>query len=247
MTYISEVSDRFNLTAASWISQIEDELGNQFIDEPLTTSSSESRTEYVDEDDEILTTDFDEESSCRLLNSLSCVVVNLKNTVKNHIDNKDNKDDKEFSIESFCDRLRWAKKLSCYMAKKLDLDDIKHSNYKNSSVPRSSYKFCDFGKDCSYNYNHSKYDGCYAQHFVYNHLAADIDALISYIELNKGSKLRFIEILTCMNTICYVTNHMKDEYMGIMVYYSDNAEKMHRERTPIDKKKRKNKNVHVKN
>lgn len=230
-----------NLSSISWVNQIEDELGNLFIEEQLTPSSSDSRTEESEEYnfDNITATNFDEESSDQLLTNLFFIVTELKKNIKKCLDIKNKNNEEKFLIDDFIEKLEYSKKISEYLSYKLKLPKIEHNSLdKKETIPRSSYKFCDFGKDCSYNYNHNRFSGCFAQHFVYNHLVADINALLKYLYNNK-QKIKFVEISTCMNTICYVVNHMKDEYMGIKIYYPNKVNEKHNERTPVDKKRKK--------
>lgn len=88
-------------------------------------------------------------------------------------------------------------------------DTIKLQNNKHtaSGIVRNSYKFCEYGYSCKYNYSFR--DKCYSQHYVYDFVVQDIYYLLQYI--NHPIELDFGEIKTTINTIAYVINHMFDE------------------------------------
>lgn len=222
-----------NLLNVSWVSQIEEELGDSFIDEPLTSGNTTPCNGLSEELESlniknIVSLGFNDVSDEFLLCNMTLIAYSIKKQLKQHIDSRYKE---EFSILELIEKLEWAYDLTKYFSNKLKLPKINHNYNKNSSIPRSSYKFCDFGKDCEYNYNHKKYSGCYAQHFVYNFISADLFALIDYIKSFKDyTKIKYNEVLTCINTIYYVINHMKDEYLGILSYYPNNSEEMHKER-----------------
>ena len=118
---------------------------------------------------------------------------------------------------------------------------------KESTISRASYKFCEFGHNCRFNY--SIKEKCYAQHFVFSHISQDISSVIDFIiEDYETVKLRQItnnndlnEIKTSINTITYVINHMYDELLqlkNINHQYYENYEKRVYNFCTIDGKKR---------
>ena len=94
------------------------------------------------------------------------------------------------------------------------------SDHKNElkddylSIGRNSYKFCDFGHSCSFNYSLEDRRDCYSQHFVYPLILSDIQNLIDHILMDDGSynsNVQTKEVITSINTITYVINHMYNE------------------------------------
>lgn len=82
---------------------------------------------------------------------------------------------------------------------------VKHKILNNTSIPRSSYKFCINTNKCI-NYYH-KNTMCNSQHFVYNKVFADIDSLKYFISNNIEST----DIIISINTLLYVIDHMVKE------------------------------------
>jgi hypothetical protein len=107
-----------------------------------------------------------------------------------------------------------------------------------SNISRNSYKFCEFGHACKFNYE--KNQVCYAQHYVYDLVYLDILDILWYISDTyakahtnthantcgtthttthanaRNSNPDFLhecvnEIKTSVNTITYVINHMLEE------------------------------------
>lgn len=79
-------------------------------------------------------------------------------------------------------------------------------------ISRTSYKFCEYGHLCKFNYD--KDLKCYAQHFVYNMVHHDIVEITNYlmrINLKESETIDVNEIKTSINTITFVINHMYDE------------------------------------
>jgi hypothetical protein len=99
-------------------------------------------------------------------------------------------------------------------------------------LQRSSYKFCENGCYCEFNYNFSKNKGCFSKHYIHNILYNDIASLIKYIETTE--KLNFNEIRKSLHTISFVLNHMFDELKLVQCIKKDNSDKYHIERTPIN-------------
>jgi len=85
-----------------------------------------------------------------------------------------------------------------------------HINTKNESkkkgIMRNSYKFCEYGCLCKFNYEQGY--RCYSQHYVYGLVCQDILGITDYI---KNNVIDVNEIKTSINTITYVINHMFEE------------------------------------
>lgn len=245
---LSSANSENKLANISWVSRIEEELGDQLVEEPMMYLSIEQSSESAELKNDTLSDSLDEESDLSVLGDLLTAMTGVKKTIKQHMDRQIiNKDSSKFNFDICIESLEWGESITQQFEKKLKLKRVDHSGVqKHSIIPRSSYKFCDFGTDCNYNYNHAKFDGCFSQHFVYNYLRADIAALLKYIEDNRDKKIKFIEMLTCMNTICYVVSHMKDEYSGILTYYAKNIDQMHQERKPVESKRPKIRIKHTK-
>ncbi len=96
---------------------------------------------------------------------------------------------------------------------------------KSDKVIRSSYKFCNFKHNCSYNYD-SKKKGCYADHYVHNMVYADVSALLKCIDLFHSDKdvIQNKEIVKCINTISFVIKHMYEELHNLCMYCLDPSE-----------------------
>lgn len=78
------------------------------------------------------------------------------------------------------------------------------------SIPRNSYKFCEYNFMCRFHYG-SKKEGCYSQHFVYESVSQDI---VNILNCLHAEIYELTEIKTSINTITYVINHMFDEMVN---------------------------------
>jgi hypothetical protein len=123
-------------------------------------------------------------------------------------------------------KLKWLMSATQYFATRMGLVIDYHKDLKlmfsKGCIPRSSYKFCIHGATCNFNYkNTSHNNNCYAQHYVYNTLCADLDALIRYIDeiYIAGDAEKYIELCKSMKTISYVFKHMHDEIINVRNMY----------------------------
>jgi hypothetical protein len=93
-------------------------------------------------------------------------------------------------------------------------------NPQDKVVSRNSYKFCEYGHMCKFNYDlHQK---CYSQHYVYNLVYMDIVEILEYIVLTYGiNNMDRNEIKISINTIAYVINHMFDELEELKITRPD--------------------------
>jgi hypothetical protein len=124
------------------------------------------------------------------------------------------------------------------------------ANKNTMNISRNSYKFCEFGHNCRFNYN--KEQKCYAQHYVYNLVYLDIVDILEYITVtnilnnktinNTNNKISnyhnqqdMTEIKTSINTITYVINHMSEELSQLKninpQYYKDYENRIFRFRS----------------
>lgn len=257
-------SDGLKLSTTSWASQIEEEMGNSITDEQLTGSNNASswkdaRSKNNDQVpvyekknidiDKLINENIETQDDVDLLNNQTIIINSLRKTIKNYVDKYlQNKEQPAFDFSKSLNKLEWLLAVSKYFSDKLHTPIILHTT-KGRNIPRSSYKFCDYGHDCEYNYTH-KHEGCFAQHFVHNFVYADIKALADHIQIVKKKEfddIKFIEIMRCMNTVSYVISHMHEE-LKCVSHYHDNYLDLHLERTPNGKNKKKttNKNFNKK-
>jgi len=123
-------------------------------------------------------------------------------------------------------------------------------------IMRTSYKFCEFGHNCKFNYNLK--EKCYAQHYVFNYVSQDISSVIDFIitdydtitlrPIDDNNEL--IEIKTSINTITYVINHMYDELLqlkNINPIFYENYEKRVYNFHIVHEKKRPNRIINTQN
>ena len=155
------------------------------------------------------------------------------------------------NIEFFISTVNLLKTISEKLRKKIKQKKISHDLNKikiTNNIPRSSYKFCNFKDACIYNYD-SKKNGCYADHYVHNMVAADCEALIEYVNHNHKNKniaSHNKEIIKCINTLCFVIKHMYAELNSICLYSNpEDSDKLHQNRVIIKKSKKKNKNKNI--
>ena len=116
----------------------------------------------------------------------------------------------------------YLKDSSFYLLKMVKLNEFKH-NYtfiKKDKIIRSSYKFCNYKHNCSYNYDRHKKKGCYADHYPHDMIYADCDALIYCLDKYYKNESEFYnkEIIKCINTISYVIKHMYEELNNLCLY-----------------------------
>lgn len=120
--------------------------------------------------------------------------------------------------------------------------EINLDNLNKNSIPRSSYKFCNFKDACKYNYEKKSCKGCYAHHYVYNLLEFDLNILLYYLDnLEECNIFNNKELSKSLTTVNYVIKHMYDELNSILLYIKkeDNIEKYHiNNKKNVNRKKR---------
>lgn len=102
---------------------------------------------------------------------------------------------------------------------KHQVDNSSKSGNPSKPIGRNSYKFCDYEHRCNFSYGDDTKRHCYSQHFVYPLVLSDINSLIEYIDNTKSEEKQDTntnmsfqrEIITSINTITYVINHMHTE------------------------------------
>ena len=200
---------------------------------------------------EIIQINFEDKKDLTILECQTYVSGYLRKNIKMFIDykmknnlvgeNNTNLEDDIINIETYLKYLKWLLKGTLYFEKKLKLKPISIINNfrKNAIISRSSYKFCNFNYDCEFNYNKKKNQGCYAQHYVYNIVQSDIKSVINYLEKNKlKNTINLKEVKKCIDTISFVINHMYEELKNVDYYNNGNSDELHKERTPVERKRR---------
>jgi len=120
----------------------------------------------------------------------------------------------------FINSLKTLLKLSNILKNRLKQPELQHKNYDIKTIPRCSYKFCSYKDSCTYNYN-DKEIICYQDHYTHNMVSADLQVLISHIQINYKENYMFPhnkEILKSINTLSYVINHMENELKNKCLY-----------------------------
>lgn len=165
----------------------------------------------------------------------------LKKYIKQCTESVDNN---RFDYNLHISKFEWLAKASKHLSEKLGLIITNHkmniTDIETGTIPRSSYKFCEYNYECQFNYK-DKYSGCYAQHFVHNLVYADIEIMIYYLksiyEENKYITCNIFELSKCITTIAYVIKHMFEELSNLQFHYG-NINNIHIERSKIKKEKK---------
>lgn len=94
-----------------------------------------------------------------------------------------------------------------------------------SIITRSSYKFCSYKDNCTYNYNFKDKNMCYQNHYVHNMVSTDLKILIKYIVTKYNPEINIShnkDILKTINTLSFVINHMESELKTKCLYLPSN-------------------------
>ena len=165
----------------------------------------------------VLINDFKKYSTLNILKKQDLLSSYLSKSIQNTNINMD------FLIEI----LNWLMETSKELNNRIGLKLYTHSDtlIKQDKVIRSSYKFCNFKHNCSYNYDNKK-KGCYADHYVHNMVYADVHALIKCISkfYTEADVIQNKEIVKCINTISFVIRHMYEELHNLCMYCTDESE-----------------------
>tara|TARA_A100001015_G_scaffold123358_1_gene136724 strand:+ start:1324 stop:2061 length:738 start_codon:yes stop_codon:yes gene_type:complete len=138
---------------------------------------------------------------------------------------------KQFEKDMFKNALEFLFFLSEILRNRLSQPNLCHENYNiKLSIPRCSYKFCNYKDSCIFNYSESK-KICYQDHYVHNMISSDIKVLLKYIDINYSESeyiLHTKEILKSINTMSYVISHMENELNSKCMYQpKETWEKFH--------------------
>ena len=160
--------------------------------------------------------DYTKQKSLEIIKNQDIVINYLCKKIQNNIINK------QLLIEI----ISYLKKTSLHLQNKINQKMFKH-NYsliKKDKIIRSSYKFCNYKHNCTYNYDKNKKKGCYADHYPHDMIYADCDALIYCLDNFYKNEKDFYnkEIVKCINTISFVIKHMHEELNNLCLYSCQN-------------------------
>ncbi|AYV81214.1 MAG: hypothetical protein Harvfovirus21_11 [Harvfovirus sp.] len=137
-----------------------------------------------------------------------------------------------FDFNLHLPKFDWLAKATRHLSDKLALCIVHHKvSCDMTVIPRSSYKFCEYNYDCQFNYK-ERYNGCFAQHFVYNLVHVDIVAMIAYLKYCREGKngVNYDELVKCITTISYVIKHMLEELSNLQFHYGS-VDHVHKEKS----------------
>jgi hypothetical protein len=218
-------------SSISWASLVEEEITTDVSDKCLGSENEKSGTDIFDgilsDIASILKLKVTELSDSDILKYQTFISSELKKKIKEHTENKT-----DISSDFFLENIKWIFEGTALLSEKLGLENIKF-NPKNG-LQRSSYKFCEHGCYCEYNYNLKKHKWCFSKHYVYNILKADLESLIWYLE-KTDDEISISELRKSSHTISFVINHMYEELRQIESLKNDTTGKYHIERTPTGK------------
>lgn len=216
--------------------------------------------EHVDIED-IKLVDVKNINDLNLLEKSSMIAKNLKFQF-----NKRHDDDKIKFVKWMTQSLEWLRDVMYELSARtfqLKIDDLEtqtlspkssislsqedqnntQTNKKIQNISRNSYKFCEFGHTCRFNYD--KTQKCYAQHYVFNLVHLDIVDILGYIaniDITCCRAQDMSEIKTSINTITYVINHMSEELNQLKITspqcYADYENRLYRFRSVCGFKQR---------
>lgn len=114
--------------------------------------------------------------------------------------------------EYYREKLQWILTTSIKICTFVDMtiDYIPH----NTSVQRSSYKFCTVGTKCISVYNdimkyNNKFSPCDGDHFTHHKIARDLHNLIAVLDENKNNIYQDLRL--GLNTLGHVLDHVRGE------------------------------------
>lgn len=169
--------------------------------------------------DDILASNCDDLSDLVLLEYQTYIANDIRKYIKQSSDKKD-----IFDYSLCLKQIEWLSEVSKLFNKKINLT-IQYNKIlnitNNNTIPRSSYKFCEYGHECVFKYQtkNKPLRNCYAQHFVHNLVYIDIITLKNYLifsqKNNQNLEINYGELNKCINTILFVINHMYVELQNI--------------------------------
>jgi len=217
--------DENALKNLSWVDSVEKELSSSLDNRTfLCTSNQNLQVIQYKNIDDIITLPFHKLTDIEILEHQNLIISIMRNNVKKQ---------ESLDITDLMRKTDWLINASKYLSNRIGLVLFQHKNSSsNTSIPRSSYKFCGFNYECEFNYNIKKKVGCYAQHYVHNLVYADLLALKTFMTKNNNLE----EIQKSINTISYVINHMFEELQNCNKSNVFNNKNNHIERNPKNKK-----------
>jgi hypothetical protein len=229
--YTKETINESSLLGLSWIGSVEEELSSSIENkEFLISNKPENKSLDLNT---ILTGSYIDSSDSIILEYQTYISSHLRKLLKSSTA-------EDFNIDDFTTKINWLVETSKILGERVGLIMFKHKTVDITTIPRSSYKFCNYNFECEFNYNVKKHYGCFAQHYVHNLVNADVDALKLFILNNKAnfSSKIFDEIKKSVNTISYVISHMYEELKNAQKFNFFNINNSHIERTPYKKRKK---------
>ncbi|AYV76923.1 MAG: hypothetical protein Barrevirus4_7 [Barrevirus sp.] len=212
---LDQDTDENTLKSLSWIAELD-----QPVDEP-DKEEEEEIEELKDNKEDINIFSLD----LKTLSDLE--ILEYQNTVISQLRGSENKGKSLMDNNDTCRSIDWLISSSKYLSEKIGSPLFKHKSTGNSFfIIRSSYKFCNLGYKCEFNYQNNKNkkeinnkdrkNGCNSQHYVHNLVNADLTSLREYISTNNSTnKVEKVEkdkeIQKSINTISFVINHMYEE------------------------------------
>jgi len=221
--YINEISENCNSSILnSWADIVNNELGDSFVDKQMSLVAENNVDKNIHISiGEILAIDITKITEIQLMEYQNYLTSQLRKYFKQCLDKNEIID-----YDLHLPRIYWISEVSKYFSNKYNLKLSFHKvkvTVDLKSIPRSSYKFCEYGNECTANYNLDSNEKCNSQHFVHNILYADIISLYNYLLIGKTANivLDINEILKSINTISFVINHMYEE-LGLLSLYNPN-------------------------
>lgn len=224
---IDNNNKEFIQTLNEEISSVDDIFDNLEINEPIKKEDCDITNINFSIDNEIILQKINDIINNRnFKKKLSLYILKDQNFIITYI-TKYITQNKIVEYKFFINLLLWLKDAANELAKRLNMKKIKFNRNKMlnlKTIPRSSYKFCTYKHECNYNYDNNK-KGCYADHYVHDILANDIEVLIYYIDTNNMVEnledykiVLNSEITKSINTISFVIKSMYDELNNISLY-----------------------------
>lgn len=207
------------INSNSWAALVNSELGESITDKELIKSITEKTVNNYHKEQqlntgEIMALDIKKITDTKLLEYQTYISGQLRKYFKQCLEKRD-----DIDYKLHLPKVVWLADVSKHFSDKQNLKYSLHKNVNDiKSIPRSSYKFCEYGHECQFNYGNKA--GCYAQHYVHNLIYSDIISLCQYLEFGykSGEKINLEEIIKSINTISYVMNHMHEELYALSFY-----------------------------
>lgn len=224
------MQDDTNIIDISWASITEKIISETktINDQVLQNNGKQIDSEYKNKIikmpiNDILQINYIREPLWELIEYQNIVANHIRKSIKNRIESVNN----EISKDEIIERMYWLLKINSHFSDTLNLPLIQQKLCTNNIISRSSYKLCEHSSDCEFNYPSKcvkKIRGCYKQHYVFNYLKVDIESIIMYLNnIGINDNINFDELMKCMNTICFVINHMKNEIENLYLKYGKNC------------------------